>query len=107
MAAYDLQSYYEHFDVVGITDYWRAKAGFWKLRQISIGYDFIALMPTISPVIKGLRLSLVANNVAILKKWVQNMDPEDTSDYSDTGNGESLTTLPPVRNLGFNLNVRF
>jgi hypothetical protein len=103
---YALQGYYEYFHGQNITDYWRAKAGFWKLRQMSLGYDFRTVVPKVS-FIKGLRLSVVASNVAILKKWVENMDPENLYNYADTGNGEGSTTLPPTRNIGFNLNVKF
>jgi len=102
-----MQAYYEQFHTLNITDYWQAKAGFWKLRQMSLGYDFRAFMPKISPVVKGLRLSLVANNVAIFKKWIQNMDPENVIEYADTGDGGGTTTLPPTRTIGFNLNVKF
>ncbi|MEI9908252.1 MAG: hypothetical protein WDO71_00410 [Bacteroidota bacterium] len=48
--------------------------GYWKLRQISIGYDFTKFVPAKWPV-KGIKLNLVANNVLIIKKWVDNIDP--------------------------------
>ena len=102
-----LQPYYEQFQALNIHDYWKAKAGYWKLRQISLGYDFRAFMPQISPYIKGVRLSLTANNVLLLKKWVQNLDPDNLNYYEDTGNGGDMPSLPPTRNLGFTLNVKF
>jgi len=105
--AYDMQAYYEAFHSSDITEVFRANAGFWKFRQMSLGYDFRAIMPKISPVVKGLRLSLTANNVWLIKKWVQNMDPENLTAYDDTSNGEATTALPPTRNIGFNLNVKF
>ena len=43
-------------------------AGYWKLRQISIGYDFAKFLKSSFP-IKGFKLSAVANNVLMLKKW--------------------------------------
>ncbi|WP_461075344.1 SusC/RagA family TonB-linked outer membrane protein [Spirosoma flavus] len=81
-------------------------AGLWKLRQISIGYDFTKLLPK-SLFIKGVRLSAVANNVAILKKWVPNIDPEQFGFSSDNLVGLESTGLPTTRSIGFNLNVRF
>ncbi|MBO0934850.1 SusC/RagA family TonB-linked outer membrane protein [Fibrella aquatilis] len=81
-------------------------AGFWKLRQISLGYDFTKLLPK-SLFIKGIRLSAVANNVAILKKWVPNIDPEQFGFSSDNLVGLESTGLPTTRSIGFNLNVRF
>lgn len=81
-------------------------AGFWKLRQISFGYDFTKLLPQ-SLFIKGIRLSAVANNVAILKKWVPNIDPEQFGFSSDNLVGLESTGLPTTRSIGFNLNLRF
>lgn len=80
-------------------------AGLWKLRQISLGYDFTKLLPK-SLFIKGIRLSAVANNVAILKKWVPNIDPEQFGFSSDNLVGLEATGLPTTRSIGFNLNVR-
>ncbi|MFD1142125.1 SusC/RagA family TonB-linked outer membrane protein [Larkinella insperata] len=81
-------------------------AGFWKLRQISVGYDFTKMLPS-NLFIKGIRLSAVANNVAVLKKWVPNIDPEQFGFSSDNLIGLESTGLPITRSIGFNLNVRF
>ncbi len=81
-------------------------AGFWKLRQVSLGYDFTKYLPK-SLFIKGIRFSAVANNVAMLKKWVPNIDPEQFGFSSDNLVGLEATGLPTTRSIGFNLNVRF
>ncbi|WP_080238416.1 SusC/RagA family TonB-linked outer membrane protein [Spirosoma rigui] len=81
-------------------------AGLWKLRQISLGYDFTKFLPK-SLFIKGIRLSAVANNVAIIKKWVPNIDPEQFGFSSDNLVGLESTGLPTTRSIGFNLNVKF
>ena len=81
-------------------------AGFWKLRQISIGYDFGKFLPK-TLFIKAIKLSAVANNVAILKKWVPNLDPEQFGFSSDNLIGLESTGLPTTRSIGFNLNVKF
>jgi TonB-linked SusC/RagA family outer membrane protein len=81
-------------------------AGYWKLRQITIGYDFIKFLPESFPV-KGLRLSVVANNVAMLKKWAPNIDPESFSYTSDNVVGLESPSVPSTRSIGFNLNVKF
>jgi outer membrane receptor protein involved in Fe transport len=80
--------------------------GFWKLRQITIGYDLSSLIPKGIP-IKGAKLSLVANNVFLLKKWVDNIDPETFGYSSDNLVGMESTGLPSTRSLGFNLNLKF
>ncbi|WP_026308721.1 SusC/RagA family TonB-linked outer membrane protein [Spirosoma spitsbergense] len=81
-------------------------AGFWKLRQISLGYDFTKFLPK-DLFIKAIRISAVANNVAILKKWVPNLDPEQFGFSSDNLIGLESTGLPTTRSIGFNLNVKF
>lgn len=80
--------------------------GYWKLRQITAGYDFGKHLPANS-VIKGLKLSFVANNVLMLKKWVDNIDPETFGYSSDNLVGMESTGLPSTRSIGFNLNVKF
>lgn len=80
--------------------------GYWKLRQITAGYDITRFLPASFP-IKGARLSFVANNVLILKKWVDNIDTESFGFSSDNLVGLESTGLPTTRGLGFNLNVKF
>ncbi len=79
--------------------------GFWKLRQITAGYDLSRLLPSDFP-IRSLRLSFVANNVWLIKSWVPNIDPETFGFSSDNLVGLESTGLPTTRNLGFNLNVK-
>ena len=81
-------------------------AGYWKLRQISIGYDFTKFLRESFPV-KGLKLSAVANNVFMLKKWADNIDPEAFGYSSDNVIGMESPALPTTRSIGFNLNVKF
>jgi TonB-linked SusC/RagA family outer membrane protein len=80
--------------------------GYWKLRQISIGYNFTRILPE-NLFIKGLRLSLVGNNIAMLKKWVPNIDPESFGLNSDNLVGLESTGVPTTRGMGFNLNIQF
>jgi hypothetical protein len=80
--------------------------GYWKLRQITAGYDFTKHLSPKSP-IKGIKLSFVANNVLILKKYIDNIDPESFGYSSDNLVGMESTGLPTTRSLGFNLNVKF
>lgn len=103
----DLQPFYETPNVLGVNEDWVFNSGFWKLRQITLGYDFTKYVKGIK-FIKGLKLSAVANNVAILKKWTENMDPENTANISDNETGlDFWTAVPPTRSLGFNLGIKF
>lgn len=81
-------------------------SGYWKLRQITIGYDFTKFFKAV-PAIRGVRLNFVANNVFMLKKWVPNIDPESFSYGSDNVVGMESPGVPTTRSLGFNLNVKF
>jgi len=80
--------------------------GYWKLRQISLGYDLTRFLPENFPA-QAVRLNFVANNVFILQKWVPNIDPESFGFTSDNLVGLESTGLPTTRGLGFNLNVKF
>ncbi|WP_020603736.1 SusC/RagA family TonB-linked outer membrane protein [Spirosoma spitsbergense] len=102
-----VQPFYESINPLGIHEDFVTSAGFWKLRQISLGYDFTKLLPG-GFFVKGLRLNAVANNVLIIKKWTENMDPEEALVSSDNGVGlDFWPGLPPTRSIGFNLNVKF
>ncbi|HEY3372628.1 MAG TPA: SusC/RagA family TonB-linked outer membrane protein [Prolixibacteraceae bacterium] len=80
--------------------------GYWKLRQITIGYDFSKYIPS-NLMVKGLALNFVANNVLMLKKWVDNIDPESFGYSSDNLVGMESPGLPTTRSMGFNFNVKF
>ena len=104
--------------IAPVQDYWsvvRSQAliepviyngGYWKLRQITVGYEFTKYIPEKWPV-KGVRLNFVANNVLIIKKWVDNIDPETFGYSSDNLVGMESTGLPTTRSIGFNLNIKF
>lgn len=102
-----VQPFYESINPLGINEDFVNNAGFWKLRQINLGYDFGKMLPE-RFFLKGLRLSAVANNVLIIKKWTENMDPEEAMVSSDNSVGlDFWPGLPPTRTIGFNLNARF
>ena len=101
-----VQTYWEHLRSQALVEAVVYNGGFWKLRQLSIGYDFTRFIPGKWPV-KGVKLDFVANNVAILKKWVDNIDPETFGFGSDNLVGLESPGLPTTRGLGLNLNIKF
>jgi TonB-linked SusC/RagA family outer membrane protein len=101
-----VQTYWEHLRSQQIIEPVIYNGGYWKLRQVSVGYDFTKHVPTKWP-IKGLKLDLVANNVLLLKKWVDNIDPETFGFGSDNQVGLESPGLPTTRSLGLNLNIKF
>jgi len=102
-----VQAYYETVRSQNIAEQFVYNAGLWQLRQITIGYDFSKFLPTNIPFIKGARLSAVANNVAVLKKWVPTIHPDQFGFPSDNLIGLEATGLPITRSMGFNLNLKF
>jgi len=101
-----VQSYWEIVRSQALVEPIVYDGGYWKLRQITLGYDFSELLRN-TGFIKGARLSFVANNVLILKKWVDNIDPESFGFNSDNLVGLESTGMPSTRGIGFNLNVKF
>ncbi len=102
-----IQPFYETPNVLGIYEDFVYNAGHWDLRQVTLGYDFGRFLPK-DFFMRSLTLSLIANNVAVLKKWTENMHPEMVSNASDNQTGlDYWPSLPLTRNLGFNLNVKF
>ena len=101
-----VQTYWEHLRSQQIVESVVYNSGYWKLRQISLGYDFTKHIPAKWP-IKGLKLDLIANNVLLLKKWVDNIDPETFGYGSDNQVGLESPGLPTTRSLGLNLNIKF
>ena len=102
-----VQAYYETVRSQNIAEQFVYDAGLWQLRQIMIGYDLSKYLSNKVPFIKGLRINAVANNVAVIKKWVPNLHPEQFGFPSDNLVGLEATGLPITRNIGFNLNLKF
>lgn len=97
------QSYYKGF--TNVDEAFVYSASYVKLREVKVGYT----LP--SQWVKGVglqsaTLSLVGRNLWIIHKNVPNIDPETAF---NTGNGQGLEdlTLPTVRNIGFNVNLKF
>ena len=101
-----VQTYWEHLRSQQIVEPIIYDGGFWKLRQISVGYDFTRFVPAKWP-IKGVKLDFVAYNVLIIKKWVDNIDPETVGYGIDSMVGLESPGVPTTRSLGLNLNLKF
>jgi TonB-linked SusC/RagA family outer membrane protein len=97
------QSYYKGF--TNVDEAFVYSASYVKLREVKLGYTFPSRW------VKGIglqsaTLSLVGRNLWIIHKNVPNIDPETAF---NTGNAQGLEdlTLPTVRNIGFNVNLKF
>jgi TonB-linked SusC/RagA family outer membrane protein len=97
------QSYYKGY--TNVDEAFVYNASYIKLREVKIGYTLPSQW-TKSVGLQAATVSLVGRNLFILHKDVPNIDPETAF---NTGNAQGLEdlTLPTVRNIGFNVNLRF
>jgi len=80
-------------------------ASFIKLRSAVLTYTFPAAFFK-NRYIKGISISLVGRNLAILMKHIPNVDPESSINNTN-GQGLELAGYPAVKSWGFNMNVKF
>jgi hypothetical protein len=102
----EVQTYYETVRSANMVEEFIYNAGFWNLRQVTIGYNLTSHLPA-NFFIKGMRANIVGNNVLVIKKWVPNIHPEEFGFTSDNLMGLEAHGLPVTRSIGFNLNFRF
>ena len=82
-------------------------AAFWKLRNISLSYDFGDLLHNVHW-IKGLTLTLMGKNL-LMWRPSQNVWTDPEFNYT-TGNAQGISNydqLPPTRQFGASLDVKF
>jgi TonB-linked SusC/RagA family outer membrane protein len=109
--AVDAQTYWQSISgesgegVDNIEEEYTYDASFIKLRNVSLGYSLPQSVLKHS-FIKGLTISLVGRNLAILLKHIPNIDPESNL-TSTVEQGVEYNPYPAIRQLGFNLNVKF
>ncbi|KAA6439516.1 SusC/RagA family TonB-linked outer membrane protein [Dyadobacter flavalbus] len=78
---------------------------FVRWRTLSIGYDLSRFLRE-KTFIKGLSISAMCNNVLLIKKYIDNLDPEAQVSASDNLQGIETHTLPTTRSYGLNLNLK-
>ena len=105
--AVDPQTFYTGYRNLQIVDPFLFKSDFIKLRNITLSYDFTQLVGSKFKFVKGLNLAVTCRNVAILKKYITDLDPESFASSGDSRVGYEQTTLPTTRNYGVNLNIKF
>jgi len=103
--AVNAEDFYANYRSQGILDPFIYNSSFIKLRNLSLSYDLTGTIG--KKYIKGLVLSAVCRNVLIIKKYVDNIDPEAMASTNDGLTGYEQASLPTLRTYGFNLNVKF
>ncbi|MFN8356134.1 MAG: SusC/RagA family TonB-linked outer membrane protein [Spirosomataceae bacterium] len=106
-ASVDPQLFYTDYRNLQIADPFIFRSDFIKLRNITLTYDMSNLVGSRVKFVKGLVLSATCRNVLIIKKYIDDLDPEAFASSGDFRTGYEQTSLPTTRSYGFNLNVKF
>lgn len=105
--AVDPQTFYTDYRNTQIADPFIYKSDFIKLRNITLSYDATRFVGSKVKFIKGLAVSASCRNVLIIKKYIDDLDPESFASSGDFRVGYEQTSLPTTRTYGVNLNVKF
>ncbi|KAA5542894.1 SusC/RagA family TonB-linked outer membrane protein [Adhaeribacter rhizoryzae] len=98
------QEFYNNYRSVNVTTPFVYDASFVRWRTVSLGYDFSRFVS--KSFVKGLAVNAFINNVLIIKKHVDNLDPETQFSASDLNTGLEAHALPTTRSYGLNLNIK-
>lgn len=99
------QQFYTQYRSTNIATPFIYDGSFVRLRSLSLGYDLSRFVT--KALIKELTISAVCNNVWLISKHIDNLDPEASVSTSDNLQGIETHTLPTVRSYGFNINIKF
>ncbi|SDL93070.1 TonB-linked outer membrane protein, SusC/RagA family [Catalinimonas alkaloidigena] len=79
-------------------------ASFVRWRTLSLGYDLSKLLS--GTFVKGLTLNAYINNFLMIRKHVDNLDPEAQYSASDNLSGLEAHSLPTTRGYGLNVTIK-
>lgn len=100
----EAEQFYSSYRGTGIATPFVYNGSFVRWRTVSVGYDLSRFVS--KQHIKGMFVSLLVNNVLIIKKYLDNLDPEAQVSASDNLQGIETHTLPTTRSYGINLNIK-
>jgi TonB-linked SusC/RagA family outer membrane protein len=101
----EAEQFYTAYRSTGIATPFVYNGSFIRWRTLSVGYDFTRFVRD-RTFIKGLTLSAMVYNVLLIKKHIENLDPEAQVSASDNLQGIETHTLPTTRSFGLNLNLK-
>ena len=94
--------------IANVESSYYSSADFWKLREISLSYNFPASVLKNQNIFKAISASFIARNVAL---WVPNSNQYTDPEFSfTTGNAVGINTTgqaPPTRSVGLTFNFTF
>lgn len=101
------KDFYTDYRGLQISDPFIFKSDYIKLRNITLSYDVTSWIGPRVKFVKGLSLSASCRNVAIIKKYVPDIDPEQVASSGDNRAGYEAVAMPTTRTWGLNVNVKF
>ncbi len=101
----EAEQFYTQYRSTAIATPFIYNGSFVRWRSVSVSYDLTKMLG--KTFIKSLTVAAVCNNVLMIKKYLDNLDPEAQVSASDNLSGIETHTLPTTRSFGFNVNVKF
>ncbi len=101
----EAEQFYTSYRSTGLATPFVYNGSFIRWRTLSLGYDFSRFVKN-KTFVKGLSLSANIFNVMLIKKHIENLDPEAQVSASDNLQGIETHTLPTTRSFGLNLNIK-
>lgn len=101
----EAESFYSDYRGKYIATPFVYNASFIKWRTLSISTDLSKYVK--KTFIKGLSINASINNFLLIKKYIDNLDPETSYSSSDLKTGLESSALPTTRSYGLNLNFKF
>jgi TonB-linked SusC/RagA family outer membrane protein len=101
----EAEQFYTSYRSTNLASPFVYNGAFVRWRSISVGYDLSRFLRE-KTFIKGLTISAMCNNVLMIKKYIDNLDPEAQVSSSDNLQGIETHTLPTTRSYGLNLNLK-
>ncbi|MBO9684141.1 MAG: TonB-dependent receptor, partial [Flavisolibacter sp.] len=103
--AVEAESFYTDYSGRRIVTEAVYNASFVRWRTLNLSYDASALVS--KTFIRGLAVSTNINNVLMIKRYTDNIDPESVSQVRDTQAGLESVSLPTTRTYSLSLNFKF
>ena len=100
----EAEDFYSSYRSTNLATPFVYKGDFVRWRSFSIGYDLSKYIRT--KYIRGLTVSLTGYNLLMIKKYIDNLDPEATLSGSDFLQGIESHALPTTRSFGMNVNIK-
>ena len=100
----EAQAFYTNYRGTNIAAPFIYDGSFIRFRTLSVGYDLSSLVKNTK--IRNVNLSVSVNNLWLITKHIDNLDPEAQVSSSDNLQGIETHTLPTTRTFGLNLNIK-